>query len=100
KQPLTAQQILQDKDFNNANPNQKEGRFCYYFDVRGGIDGFKGKLPGKTCFNFGFEHCLTNIQNLAVIGRSAGYTDIAPALGRILELNVSIAEQLAKSFVD
>ena len=65
------------------------GTFSYFFDVRGGIDGLGGKMP-KPIFNFGIEHSLTKIPNLAVIGRSAGYYGLAPAIGRILELNISI----------
>jgi hypothetical protein len=82
---LTGKEIIR----GGTNPVNSVGTFCYFFDVRGGLDGMSGKMP-KPVFNFGIEHSLTNIQNLAVVGRSAGYAGLAPAVGRILELNVSV----------
>lgn len=86
KEPMTGQEMLH----GGRPPEKAVGTFCYHFDVRGGIEGLSGKMP-KPTFNFGIEHSLSKISNLAVVGRSAGYIGLAPAAGRILELNTSIA---------
>lgn len=84
--PLTGKEMLH----GGTSPAQSVGTFSYYFDVRGGIEGMKGKMP-KPIFNFGIEHALSKLSNLAVVSRSSGYYGLAPAVGRILELNVSVA---------
>ena len=87
--PLTGREILH----GGRSALDAVGTFSYYFDVRGGIEGMKGKMP-KVTFNFGIEHALSKLENLAIAGRAAGYYGLAPAVGRILELNVSIAAHL------
>ncbi|MDX1919691.1 MAG: FAD-dependent oxidoreductase [Candidatus Caenarcaniphilales bacterium] len=90
KEPLSGQIMLH----GGLSPEKAVGTFCYYFDARGGIEGLGGKMP-KPTFNFGIEHSLTKISNLAVVGRSAGYTGLAPTAGRILEINVSVGSFIA-----
>jgi hypothetical protein len=87
--PLAGRDIVR----GGNSPENSIGTFSYFFDVRGGIDGLGGKMP-KPIFNFGIEHSLTKIPNLAVLGRSAGYYGLAPAIGRILELNISIGAHI------
>ena len=48
----------------------------------------------KATFNFGIEHTLSRLNNLAIVGKSAGYSGLAPAVGRILELNTSIGANI------
>lgn len=83
--PLSSQQIL----LGGVPQEDSIGAFSYYFDIRGGLEGLKGKML-KPVFNFGIEHSLSKIENLAIVGPSSGYTGLAPALGRILELNTNI----------
>ncbi|MDJ0625735.1 MAG: FAD-dependent oxidoreductase [Candidatus Caenarcaniphilales bacterium] len=85
KKPLTGRQMVE----GGTNPKESVGTFSYYMDIRGGIDGYHGTMP-KPTFNFGIEHALTQIPNLSVVGRCSGYYGLAPAAGRILELNTSI----------
>ncbi len=87
--PLTGKQIAR----GGFSPANAVGTFSYYFDVRGGIEGMSGKMP-KATFNFGIEHTLSRINNLAIVSRSAGYYGLAPAIGRILELNTSIGANI------
>jgi hypothetical protein len=84
--PFTGREIIH----GGPSASKAVGTFSYFFDVRGGIDGYSGKML-KPIFNFGIEHCLSRFDNLAVVSRSAGYFGLAPAVGRILELNASIA---------
>lgn len=87
--PLTGKQIVR----GGFSPINSVGSFSYYFDVRGGIDGISGTMP-KATFNFGIEHTLSRLNNLAIVGKSAGYSGLAPAIGRILELNTSIGANI------
>jgi hypothetical protein len=89
EEPLDGAKLIE----GGVEPVKAVGKFSYPMDVRGGVDGLQGKFP-KATFNFGTGHCKTKIEGLYVVGRSAGYTGLGPAVGRILELNVSVASFL------
>ncbi|TAD76293.1 MAG: FAD-dependent oxidoreductase [Oscillatoriales cyanobacterium] len=83
------------------------GTFGYKFDVRGGIPGLGQKAIDKgfkslqflsepvPVFNFGIRHAISKtVPNLAVVSPASGYFGIAPAAGRIVELNVGVGQGL------
>lgn len=83
------------------------GTFGYKFDVRGGIPGLGQKAIDKgfkslqflsepvPVFNFGIRHAVSKtVPNVAVVSPASGYFGIAPAAGRIVELNVGVGQGL------
>lgn len=83
--PLTGQEILR----GGTPVNQSIGSFSYDFDLRGGVKGLVLPPLPLPVFNFGIENTLASkIDNLAIVGRSSGYTGIAVSVGRILTLNI------------
>ncbi len=83
--PLTGQEILR----GGTLPAKSMGTFSYEFDFRGGIKGIGIKMPPLPIYNFGIESALAkNVENLAIVGRSSGYSGIAVSVGRILTVNI------------
>lgn len=83
------------------------GTFCYKFDVRGGIPGLGKKALAKNhkslqflaepvpVFNYGIRHAISkSVPNVAVVSPASGYFGIAPAAGRIVELNAGVGQGL------
>jgi hypothetical protein len=70
------------------------GTFTYFLDVRGGLA--EAIAPLKPTFNFGYRHTLPReIDNLAVLGPSAGFGGLGVGAGRIIELNISVGQGVA-----
>jgi hypothetical protein len=70
------------------------GTFTYFLDFRGGLK--EGISPLKPTFNFGYRHTLPReIDNLAVLGPSAGFGGLGVGAGRIIELNISVGQGVA-----
>jgi len=83
--PLSGKEILQ----GGTAPENSIGSFSYEFDLRGGVKGLSGKAPPLPIFNFGIEHTLASqVNNLAIVGRSSGYVGMAVSVGRIQTVNV------------
>lgn len=72
------------------------GTFTYSLDIRGGLPQ-RVRLPhGPLTFNLGFRHTLPQeLDNLAVLGPAGGFGGLGVGAGRILELNVTVAQGLA-----
>ena len=101
--PLSGAQMLA----GGVPTGEALGTFCYKFDVRGGIPGLGQKaitLGYKSLqflsepvpvFNYGIRHAIAkSVPNLAVVSPASGYFGIAPAAGRIVELNVGVGQGL------
>ncbi|HEY9688521.1 MAG TPA: S-layer homology domain-containing protein, partial [Coleofasciculaceae cyanobacterium] len=101
--PLSGAQMLA----GGVPTGEALGTFCYKFDVRGGIPGLGQKaiaLGYKSLqflsepvpvFNYGIRHAIAKtVPNLAVVSPASGYFGIAPAAGRIVEVNAGVGQGL------
>ena len=75
------------------------GTFSYWLDLRGTQLWriFPGEELPKPVFNVGLDVTLPlspNLQNIAFIGRSAGYSPIGQGAGRIVQHNALLGEGL------
>lgn len=74
------------------------GVFSYWLDLRGVTLGqyFPGEHLPKPLFNVGLDVALppetSRLENLAFIGRSAGYSPIGQGAGRIVQHNALLGE--------
>ncbi|MCG9885254.1 MAG: S-layer homology domain-containing protein [Cyanobacteria bacterium] len=102
-QPLSGAQMLA----GGVAASEGLGTFSYRFDVRGGIPGLGARAAEKgysrvgflsevvPTFNFGIRHALPqSVTNLAIVSPASGFTGIAPAAGRIVELNAGVGQGL------
>lgn len=72
------------------------GTFTYGLDIRGGLRQ-RVRLPHRpVTFNVGIRHTLPReLDNLAVLGPAGGFGGLGVGAGRIIELNVTVAQGLA-----
>ncbi|NET58958.1 MAG: FAD-dependent oxidoreductase, partial [Symploca sp. SIO2E6] len=83
--PLTGQEIIQ----GGTTPENSIGSFSYNFDLRGGVNGLSISILPIPVYNFGIENTLaSNVNNLAIVGRSSGYVGMAVSVGRIQTVNI------------
>lgn len=83
--PLTGEEIIK----GGTEPEKSIGSFSYDFDLRGGVKGLGIKIPPLPIYNFGIENTLASqVNNLAIVGRSSGYVGLAVSVGRIMTVNI------------
>ena len=100
-QPLSGAQMLA----GGVSSAEALGTFSYRFDVRGGIPDLGAVAATKgystlgfltavvPTLNFGIRHAFSKqIANVALVSPASGYAGIAPAAGRIVELNAGVGQ--------
>ena len=101
RRPLSGAQMLA----GGVARGEGLGTFSYKFDVRGGISGLGAKAAAKDysslkflsqvvpSFNYGIDHALPrSTSNLALISPASGFSGVAAAAGRIVELNCGVGQ--------
>jgi hypothetical protein len=95
RQNMTARMALQ----GGVSPEKAIGTFSYWLDLRGTQIWklFPGEHFPKPVFNVGLDVALPpsqSLQNIAFVGRSAGYSPIGQGTGRIVQHNSMLGEGL------
>jgi hypothetical protein len=95
KENMTARWVLQ----GGAPDENCLGSYSYWLDFRGVIleQHFPGETLPKPVFNVNLDGCFPQtpkLDNLAFMGRSAGYSPMGQGVGRIVQYNAFLGEAL------
>lgn len=92
---MTARWVLE----GGAPEDDCLGTYSYWLDFRGVVleQYFPGETLPKPVFNVNLEGCFSMkpyLDNLAFMGRSAGYSPLGQGVGRIVQYNAFLGEAL------
>jgi hypothetical protein len=95
RENMTARWVLE----GGAPENDCLGTYSYWLDFRGVVleQYFPGETLPKPVFNVNLDGCFPLspcLNNLAFIGRSAGYSPLGQGVGRIVQYNAFLGEAL------
>lgn len=93
RENMTARKTIE----GGVAPEKAVGTFSYWLDLRGTQlwKQFPGEHLPKPVFNVGLDVALPlvpNLQNVAFVSRSAGYSPIGQGTGRIVQHNAMLGE--------